>query len=301
VQKEVFRAEYQWFDLDTSKGFNLPSLQEELIRVSIGAGEKSSETIQIETGRMFDNPLNLIVKSLTEYNDIDYDENSELLYHLADQALNAISSNLEDKSTLAKVVNDFKKAIASSIYNQMKQHFVMQSTGYVKPKVLPFTGIVPQNIKEIGGYGRVDYKNIIPPSLLRKYIFTGYLKSYYTEYKFESKTEQDFSFVLENDDKVLRWLRPAPKQFNIYWSNGSKKYEPDFIVETSDVIYMVETKKAKEVSTEEVQQKKVAAEEYCRNASKFTAENGGKPWKYVLLPHDSVDRTSSFEYLIATN
>lgn len=301
VQKEVFKAEYQWFDLDTRIGFDLPALQDELIRVSIGAGEQSVETIQIQSGRKFDKPINVIVNALIDYDDIDYDENSELLYHLVGQALEAISANLEEKDTLAKVVHDFKKAIASSIYDQMKRHFVMQSTGYVKPKVLPFTGIVPQNVKEIEGYGRTNYQTVIPPSHLRKFIFTGYLKSYYTEYKFDSKTEHDFSFVLENDKKVLRWLRPAREQFSIYWSNGSKRYEPDFIVETADVIYMVETKAAANVSTEEVQQKKAAAEEYCRHASEFTAENGGKPWKYVLLPHDSVDRTASFEYLIATH
>ena len=301
VQKEVFKAEYQWFDLDTRIGFDLPALHDELIRVSIGVGEQSVETIQIQSGRKFDKPINVIVNALIDYDDIDYDENSELLYHLAGQALEAISANLEEKDTLAKVVHDFKKAIASSIYDQMMRHFVMQSTGYVKPKVLPFTGIVPQNVKEIEGYGRTNYQTVIPPSHLRKFIFTGYLKSYYTEYKFDSKTEHDFSFVLENDKKVLRWLRPAREQFSIYWSNGSKRYEPDFIVETADVIYMVETKAASDVSTVEVQQKKAAAEEYCRHASEFTAENGGKPWKYVLLPHDAVERTASFEYLIATH
>lgn len=301
VQKEVFKAEYRWFDLDTRIGFDLPALQDELIRVSIGAGEQSVETIQIQSGRKFDKPINVIVNALIDYDDIDYDENSELLYHLAGQALEAISANLEEKETLAKVVHDFKKAIASSIYDQMMRHFVMQSTGYVKPKVLPFTGIVPQNVKEIEGYGRTNYQTVMPPSHLRKFIFTGYLKSYYTEYKFDSKTEHDFSFVLENDKKVLRWLRPAREQFSIYWSNGSKRYEPDFIVETADVIYMVETKAAANVSTEEVQQKKAAAEEYCRHASEFTAENGGKPWRYILLPHDTVDRTASFEYLIATH
>ena len=181
----------------------------------------------------------------------------------------------------------------------MKCHFTMTSTGYLKPKVLPFVGMVDQSIKEIDGYGRTDYRNVIPPAHLRKFVFTGYLKSYYTEYKFDSKTEHDFSFVLENDQKVLRWIRPAREQFNIYWSNGSKHYEPDFIVETDDAIFMVETKAANELSNEEVQMKKQAAEEYCRNASEFTAENGGKPWKYVLLSHDKVSRTASFEYLIA--
>lgn len=299
VQKEVFRAEYCWFDLDTTIGFDLPALADEIIRVSIGAGEKSVDTFKVELGRKFDKPLDQIVNTLIDYDDIDYDENSDLLYHLAGQAIEAISSHLEDSDDLPKVVHEFKKAIASTIYDQMKRHFRMISTGYVKPKVLPFVGMVDQNVKEVEGYGRTDYRNVISPAHLRKFIFTGYLKSYYTEYKFDSKTEHDFSFVLENDNKVLRWLRPAREQFSIYWSNGSKRYEPDFIVETSNAIYMVETKAAVNITNDEVQQKKTAAEEYCRHASEFTAENGGKPWKYILLPHDTIDRTKSFEYLTA--
>lgn len=299
IQKEVYKAEFHWFDLDTRFDFNLPALHDEIIRVSVGAGEKYVETIQIETGRKYDKPIDMIVSALIDNDDIDYDENAELLYHLAQQAIDAISENSGTEENIAKIVYDYKKAIASIIYGQMKCHFTMTSTGYLKPKVLPFVGMVDQSIKEIDGYGRTDYRNVIPPAHLRKFVFTGYLKSYYTEYKFDSKTEHDFSFVLENDQKVLRWLRPAREQFNIYWSNGSKRYEPDFIVETADAIFMVETKAANELTNEEVQMKKQAAEEYCRNASEFTAENGGKPWKYVLLSHDKVSRTASFEYLIA--
>lgn len=125
------------------------------------------------------------------------------------------------------------------------------------------------------------------------------MKSYYTECKFDSITELDFANVLEADNKVIKWLRPASNQFNIYWANGSKRYEPDYIVETSDCIYMVETKALKDITAEEVQAKKKAAEEYCKNASEYTAKNGGKPWKYHLLRHDIVSRTSSFEYLMA--
>ena len=62
---------------------------------------------------------------------------------------------------------------------------------------------------------------------------------------------------------------------------------------------MVETKAANEVANEEVQMKKQAAEEYCRHASEYTAENNGKIWKYILLAHDKVERTSGFDYLIA--
>lgn len=299
IQKEAYKAEYKWFDLDTRIGFDLPTLKEEILRVSIGAGEKSIETLQVKSGRKFDSPLNQIVSSLMDYDEIDYDENSELLYHLAEQAIEAIKRNTENIDDLPKVVNQFKKAIAKNIFDQMQNHFVITPLGYLKPNVLPFTGIVEQHLTEIEGFGKIDFRDIVKPSLIRKYIFRGFLKSYYTECKFDSKTELDFANVLEADKAVIKWLRPASSQFNIYWANGAKRYEPDFIVETSDCIYMVETKAAKDLSAEDVLGKKKAAEEYCKNASEFTAKHGGKPWKYHLLRHDLVERTSSFEYLMA--
>ena len=299
IQKEAHKAEYKWFDLDTRMGFDLPALKQEILRVSIGAGEKTMEILQVIDGRKFDPPMDQIVGALMDYDEVDYDENAELLYHLAGQAVEAIEGYLDDKNDLPKVVNQFKKAIAAMIYDQMERHFVVTSLGYLKPTVLPFAGIIDQHLTEIKGFGRVDYRDPVTQTYVKKFIYTGFLKSYYREYKFDSKTELDFANVLEADAKVLKWLRPAPTQFAIFWNNGSQRYEPDFIVETSEAIYMVETKARKDMKAEDVLAKRKAAEEYCKNATEYTSKNGGKPWKYHLLAHDIVDRSSSFEYLMA--
>lgn len=297
IQREAYKAEYKWFDLDTSMGFDLPSLKDEIIRV--GLVDKSSDIIEVMSGRQYNSPLDQIVSALLDYDEIDYDENAELIYHLANQALHAITKNAENEDDIPKIVNNFKKAIAKTIFDQMQAHFVMTSLGYTKPKVLPFCGIVEQHATLVDGYGRQDYRAVVPPKFVPKIVFTGFTKSYYVECKFDSKTEQDFSNVLEDDPEVLKWLRPASNQFNIYWSNGSRKYEPDFVVETADAIYMVETKAKKNMQDADVLGKKKAAEEYCKNASEFTKTVGGKPWKYVLLAHDTVDRAASFKYLTA--
>ena len=299
IQKEAYKAEYKWFDLDTRIGFDLPALKEEILRVSIGAGEKTMEVLQVVEGRKFDTPVNQIVGALMNYDEVDYDENAELLYHLAGQAVEAIESYLDDKTDLPKVVNQFKNAIAGLIYDQMTRHFVVASLGYLKPVVLPFAGIIDQHHTEIKGFGKIGYRDPVKQAFVKKFIYTGFLKSYYTECKFDSKTELDFANVLEADSKVLKWLRPSRYQFHIYWANGSKRYEPDFVVETNDAIYMVETKAAKDLTDEDVQAKKQAAEEYCKNATEYTLKNGGKPWRYHLLRHDIVDRSNSFEYLMA--
>lgn len=62
---------------------------------------------------------------------------------------------------------------------------------------------------------------------------------------------------------------------------------------------MVETKSAKELTSQDVQLKKAAAEEYCKHATAYNSENEGKPWEYALISHDIVTRTSSLQYLLA--
>ena len=51
---------------------------------------------------------------------------------------------------------------------------------------------------------------------------------------------------------------------------------------------MVETKARHELTTPEVQAKQRAAEEWCGHASTHAAGYGGKPWRYSVVPHDTV-------------
>jgi len=68
-------------------------------------------------------------------------------------------------------------------------------------------------------------------------------------------------------------------------------------VETEDTIYMVETKKEGAMEDSDVQEKTQAALQYCQYATEFTTQNGGKPWEYVLIPHNVVQSNMSFDYL----
>lgn len=61
---------------------------------------------------------------------------------------------------------------------------------------------------------------------------------------------------------------------------------------------MCETKREDQIDTEEVQAKAEAASEFCRQATEFTSQNGGKPWRYIILPHTLVDRAYSFNYIL---
>lgn len=97
-------------------------------------------------------------------------------------------------------------------------------------------------------------------------------------------------------------MRPSPKQFNIYYdSAATKRYEPDFIVETDNRIYMIETKAAKDVDNEDVRAKAKAAREYCRAVTEWNADHNGKPWEYDVIPHDNVRLNFTFDGVVAAS
>jgi type III restriction enzyme len=293
------RAEFKQFDLDIN-GFNFQALEQEIIRM--GLKDKQVETLKAKSSGSYGNPIKLIIAELIDYPEIDYDENAELLYHLATQAYEAIKANISNEEELPPAIFQFKAAIAEKVYNQMKSNnnFQLHSSGYEARRVLPFQKIEQWNFSALINSGYRDYREIITPvSMITKYVFRGFEKACHFEYKFDSKTEQDLAFVCENDNEVQKWLRPAPNQFRIYWANNSKKYEPDFIVETKDGIFMIETKAESNLNDDDVIQKMNAAKKFCQYASDFTSQNGGKKWSYLLVPHNVVSRTISIQFLIA--
>lgn len=73
--------------------------------------------------------------------------------------------------------------------------------------------------------------------------------------KFDSAPEYIFSIVLERDENVIRWLRPAAGHFKIWWKAGCE-YRPDFLVEPNDKIYIVKIKAKNRIQDEEVRLKK---------------------------------------------
>ena len=52
---------------------------------------------------------------------------------------------------------------------------------------------------------------------------------------------------------------------------------------------------------EDVQAKAKAAIEWCRHATDHEVANGGKPWSYVLIPHDAITASANLAGLVAKN
>lgn len=293
--KKVFED----FELDTANGFTLADVSYEILRQSLDTGER--DIIEGKSGAFKGNSVDLLVARLTNYDDVDYDAYADLLYKLAEQAVTAIRNNSQGKTDdeIVAKVNAYKESLADNIYRQMNVHSHLEHDEVPFKRVLPFSRILDQHLVENEfGYRMVSD---IPEtaSLAKKYIVKGFLKSYYSEYRFDSSTEWDFAYLLDtSNNEVQKWLRPVLQQFDIYWDDGAKRYEPDFIVETADTVYMCEIKAATAVNADDVQKKAKAARAYCEIVSAYNAQHNGKPWKYVIIPHSVVQRTHTFDYIL---
>lgn len=297
VQSGSPKYGYKEFDLDVSS-LNYQPVSEDIITQDLRTNKR--ETISGGSDYAYDKPENIIVNELIDHPQVDYDKDKELLYKLANQLISHFKSYLSEEHVM-NVVRYNKKQIGLAIYTQMKEYFYLEPAEYEPPKVFPFDRIYPHNYTKFSGDKLYMYTETVSPREIPSKVFTGFMKSCHSEYKFDSGTEKDFAIVLENDADVVKWLRPSKEQFRIYWDRNSKRYEPDFVVETKDAIYMVETKKKSEIDSEDVQAKAKAALLYCKNASEFTTANGGKPWKYLLIPHDAVKTNMSFSKFTIEN
>jgi len=246
-----------------------------------------------------DTPENAILKHILVHENVDYEQCADLIYSLIDQLKVHFKSYLGTDDDVNKVLEQRRRSIADNIYSQMNEHFYKEEVSYSATAMRPFSNI------EVGFGGKYvsddlyDYRANISPHDIKSKIFKGFKKSCHSLYKFDSNTERIFAGVLENDSSVLKWMCPNIKQFNIYYDRDSNsQYKPDFVVETTDQIYMVETKDSRRLEDDVVVKKANAATEYCRAATEFNNENGGKPWEYILISHDDVRANSSLNYLV---
>ena len=290
------RSGFRDFDLDV-KNLNFQPVSEEILVKKLREQENSIDIV-IGKGRIVPDSLDkIIVNELMNFPEIDYDVQAGLLFKLAGQAIDKFESYLNDEQMM-NVVQYHKKEIGQYIYAQMMEHFYCETPGFLKPVVRPFTRIEEHNFSKYSKDSIHHYtETITPTNAIPGKVFSGFKKACHNLYKFDSKTEKDFTCILEQDKAVMKWLRPAANQFHIYWKQNSRQYHPDFVAETTDAIYMIETKKEGDIDAVEVQEKAQAALTYCTNASEFTAQNGGKPWRYVLIPHDVVKLNMGFDTL----
>jgi len=128
----------------------------------------------------------------------------------------------------------------------------------------------------------------VPDDACTKRLLAGYRRTIYPLASFDSKQEKWLADIFERDPAVCAWVRVPVHSFAIAYGRGD--YNPDFLVESDGVVYVVEMKRASELEDAAVQRKAAAARSWCATASAL----GGKRWEYVLLSHADIQPTDSF-------
>lgn len=226
------------------------------------------------------------MRELVDYDDIDYFTQSALLYALVGQMVQHLRSYLTEDEAL-NVLQGQAKRIAKDIHAQMMAHFFAKA-GFEVRVSRGFTALKPCSFTAEAGKTHHYHETVAEASRIKSMLFTGFQKRLYPLQKFDSDTERRFAVILERDAE--KWFKPAKGQFQIYYQLGTenREYIPDFVVETADAVWLAEIKARADMETPEVRAKSAAAVEWCKHAAAYARTHGGKPWHYLLLPHDAI-------------
>ena len=69
------------------------------------------------------------------------------------------------------------------------------------------------------------------------------------------------------------------------------------MAETDSLIYMLEPKSRAELTADDVIAKRDAAVKWCKQASDHAKTFQGKPWRYLLIPHDVIADNNTLDWL----
>ena len=230
-----------------------------------------------------------VVGGLVDFDDVSYDSHADLLYNLAGQVVAHLRSYLPDEHETRKVLSAYQRTIAQFVHAQMQEHYWEKATGYEVKISKGYSELKPGAYKESASEPVLDYRQ--PPadkSNMAKYLFGGFKRCLYSVEKFQSDAERRLSVILERE--AARWFKPRKGQFQLFYKLGGEQleYQPDFAAEMDDTIYMLEPKARNELEGPVVLAKRDVAVTWCDRASGHAKSYNGKPWKYLLIPHDAI-------------
>jgi type III restriction enzyme len=284
------------FSLDLTS-LRLPAVSQEiLIQHLAGGGEHRIGALEDDSTdeRLEDS----IVRSLREFDDVNYDEHSDLLYKLAGAVVAHLRSDLKDDDEVRKVLVFHGRQIANLVHAQMQPRAWERATSYEVIVSQGFTEVRNQVFAAPAGEKPRHFEIPVENKKdIRSMLFGGFARCLYSTQKFDTDPERRFAVVLERDKTVMKWFKPGKGVFRIRYTN-EKEYEPDFVVETLTEKLICEPKRANEMEDPVVLAKARAAATWCKHASAYEVAHQGKPWRYVLIPDTAIAENMTLDGLV---
>lgn len=275
------------FDIDITEFSHVPIKNELLVQ-----NLENMQDRQRMKGGVIDfegyNPKKILLEQVRSKPEIDYERCSNLLFKLISQVCDYYE-NQHGTNGMQNIVMMYKRDVGNKIYKQMLQHFYCEN-GFLQEEVI---GTRDYNLQQTYTFKeRVNLYSTYTENI-KSVLFEGIKKGVFSTAKFDSEPELILARVLEIDSEVQNWLRPAPQEFNITYNHGHN-YEPDFVVETVDMIYLVEVKGEDKLNDPDVIAKKNRGIQYCAAATRWSRANHYKCWQYLFIPSKKVMPNSTF-------
>ena len=283
---------------DVQSGFNAFTLKLDTLNyppVSEELWVKHLRTDQVDViavgkgGRVEPLLENYVVSGLIDFDDVAYDVHADLINNLGEQVVIHLRSYLPDDHEIAKVLSFYQRDIARFVHAQMQEHHWEKAVGYQVVIRGGFSALKDGAYTAPATETVRDFRT--PPtdkSNMAKYLFGGFGRCLYTVEKFQSDSERKLAVILERE--AAKWFKPRKGQFQMYYKSGVDQfeYQPDFVAETADAIYMLEPKARNEMEDPIALLKRDVAVTWCERASTHAKSYRGKPWAYLLIPHDAI-------------
>lgn len=260
------------------------------------------ESIEIKVGNSsfeYNNAKEILFEKLFNNPELDYEKCANILNSKIDEYLEHLKKEYNDNEIL-NILYNYSSYISREISKQILKNVTISSNLQTESIVSEYNKILNPTFKKYKDDSIIGYDTTINDKLnIKRYIFSGFKKACHNLYKFDSDSERVFSSILENSKSVIKWLRPADNQFNILWNNINQ-YQPDFIVESNNAMYMIEVKAKNQINESEVQLKKLAGEKFCKAINEYydAKKMDKKRWHYLLIADEDIKSNYDFERYI---
>jgi type III restriction enzyme len=298
VPIEEVKSGYKSFELDLSN-VNYQPISDDLWSQELRTAKL--RLIRLGRGGIEEKRLeDYVVSGLVDFDDIAYEGNADLLYDLASQTVKHFKSYLSEVEDVKRILSVYQREIAKFIHAQMQVHYWEDEVEYEVKVNQGFSELKDSAYTHSANEPPLDFRQSPKDkSNMARYLFTGFSKGLYPLEKFQSDSERTLAVILERESS--RWFKPRKGQFQLYykWGVEHPEYQPDFVAETEDTVLMLEPKMRSQLEDPEVLAKRDVAVTWCKYASDYAATCGGKPWRYLLIPHDAISENMTLEGLVA--
>jgi type III restriction enzyme len=267
-------------------------LRDQSVRIELGIDEDGFREPRLE---------NYILRGLNAKDDISYDDHAELLNALAGRVIAHLRSYLPDDDAVGNVVRYYQRDLVRIVYQQLEAHHEISATAFVATAIKGVQSFGALHFKMPGGHEILPYRSPVADlASVKSSYFDGFRKCLYADPAVRLGLRAAAGGDPGGRSAVLRWLKPerGRRIFHIYLPSG-EAYYPDFAVETTDEKLVVEVKRADQLDHPLVEEKARAAITWCGHATAHERAYGGKPWRYVLIPHDAITSQMTMAALVA--